>query len=139
MGSAASWNPWRALRDQDHIELWFGRLDGGHRGLWQRDGEGEIIVIDERLSRRERRCVLAHELIHAERGIGHGAASAATMEREEEAVRREVARRLVPSDRLRALVAAAEPFPLTLKEIGEAFDVDADVAAKAVALLRAEQ
>jgi Zn-dependent peptidase ImmA (M78 family) len=129
------WNPWQALRELSHIELWFGRLEGDQRGLWQRDAEGELIVLDERLTRRERRCVLAHELIHAERGIGHGAATAATMEREEEVVRREVARRLVPLGLLATFVAASEPSPVTLQQIADEFDVDADVARKAVDLL----
>ena len=125
------WNPWRALRDRPHIELWFGRLDG-LQGMWQRDHLGELIVLDDRLDRRQRRCVLAHELVHAERGIGHGAATEATMEREEEQVRREVARRLVPETQLRAFVARSLTVgAVTVEAIAEEFDVDLEVAATA--------
>lgn len=135
-GPAGRWNPWRALRDRPHIELRFGRL-GGLQGLWQRDHLGELIVLDDRLDRRQRRCVLAHELVHAERGIGHGAATDATMEREEAAVRREVARRLVPTAELRRFVRRRlSAGPITLAEIAEEFDVDEEVAAEAVALAR---
>jgi hypothetical protein len=93
-------------------------------------------VLDASLDRTARRCVLAHELVHAERGIGHPAASAATMEREEEAVRREVARRLVPPDLLRRFVAARGDLGgVTAGEVAEEFDVEREVAAKALDLL----
>ena len=76
--------------------------------------------------------MLAHELVHAERGIGHGAATEATMEREEVAVRREVARRLVPEDDLRAYVVRALTVgPVTVEQIAEEFDVDHEVATEA--------
>lgn len=135
--SGGRWNPWRALRDRPHIELRFAYL-GGSRGIWQRDALGDVIVLDARLDRRSRRCVLAHELVHAERGIGHGAASAATMAREEEFVRREVARRLVPMDQLLALVEARAGLCLDIAaaDVAEEFDVDSDVAVKALQLLR---
>lgn len=130
------WNPWRALRDRPHIELRFALLDR-HRGLWQRDDLGELIVLDARLSRRSRRCVLAHELVHAERGIGHGAASEATMAFEEELVRREVARRLVPRAALQAYLTARLGLGdgVTAADVEEEFDVDPDVAVKALELL----
>jgi hypothetical protein len=130
------WNPWRALRERSHIELRFADL-GPHRGLWQRDGLGDIIVLDVTLDRRSRRCVLAHELIHAERGIGHGRASVATMELEEELTRREVARRLVPAAALRAFIGTRIDTDggVTCADVEEEFDVDPEVAAKALELL----
>ncbi|MFT3852127.1 MAG: hypothetical protein QM733_05240 [Ilumatobacteraceae bacterium] len=136
----APWNPWRALRDRPEIELRFADL-GTLRGLWQRDHLGELIVLDAGLDRRARRCVLAHELIHAERGIGHGAASPASMEHEEEAVRRETARRLVPTEPLTAFVDAriALDEPVLVEDVADEFDVEHDVAAKALDLLRLAQ
>jgi hypothetical protein len=129
------WNPWDTLRERPHIELWYAALDG-LGGMWQRDREGELIVLDDSLTRRQRRCVLAHELIHAERGIGHGAATAATMEREEEIVRRETARRLVPLAELVEFAAPREGIePVTLEDVIAEFDVEADVAMKALELL----
>jgi hypothetical protein len=94
-------------------------------------------VLDVGLDRRARRCVLAHELVHAERGIGHGPATAATMQREEEAVRREVARRLVPPGHLVAFVAARSELGggVSAHDVAEEFDVEPDVAAKALGLL----
>jgi hypothetical protein len=85
--------------------------------------------------------VLAHELIHAERGIGHPVATRATMEREEEIVRRETARRLVPTALLEAFLRArldpaAAPEGVTADDVAEEFDVEPAVAAKALALLR---
>jgi len=130
------WNPWRALRACTGVTLWFAPLHGA-RGLWLRDGPRDVIVLDTGLGRRERRCVLAHELVHHERGIGLGAASAATMVREEEAVRREVARRLVPLASLDAFVrAASEIGPVSADEVGCEFDVEVAVAVKALELLR---
>jgi hypothetical protein len=129
------WNPWRALRQLDHVELVFADLDG-ELGLWLAGPDGDRIVIDARLDRRARRCVLAHELVHAERRIGFGAASAATMAREEETVRREVARRLVPAAELRAFVdARCSVAGVALEAIADEFDVTLDVAAKAAELL----
>jgi hypothetical protein len=117
------------------VELRFAEV-GPHRGIWQRDADGEVIVLDVALDRRARRCVLAHELVHAERGIGRPAASAATMEREEEAVRREVARRLVPPGLLASFVGSrAELDGTTAADVAEEFDVEIDVAVKALGLL----
>jgi hypothetical protein len=129
------WNPWRALRDRPTVRLWFAPLDG-RRGLWLQDPEGDLIVLDPGLGRRARRCVLAHELVHAERGIGHGPATDATMAREEETVRREVARRLVPPELLRLFVAAREQMGgVSAADVANEFDVEADVAGKAIELL----
>ena len=131
---SSRWNPWRALRDQPEISFWFAPL-AGERGLWERVLGHDTILIDETLGRRERRCVLAHELIHAERGIGHLLASDATMEKEEELVRREVARRLVPPDELRDFLDRRLALdPITAADIADEFDVDEDVAALALRL-----
>lgn len=64
-----------------------------------------VILVDYSLGRRERRVVLAHELIHVERGVGTdqpGMPStwAPVVAKEEAAVNAEVARRLVPLDEL---------------------------------------
>ncbi len=130
------WNPWRALREQPHIELRYAYL-GGRRGVWQRDEFGDLILLDAELGRRSRRSVLAHELVHAERGIGFGAASQATMVHEEELVRREVARRLVPREALVSHIRArlSADHGIDSDDIAAEFDVDPDVAGKALTLL----
>ena len=90
-----------------------------------------------RASRRERRALLAHELVHAERGVGYPAASTATMEREEAIVRRETALRLVPLLELDDLVARrSEVEPITAALVAEEFDVPEDVAREALLALR---
>lgn len=127
------WDPWEAL-DASGIELVFASL-GALRGMWQRDRHGDVIVLDHGLDRRAQRCVLAHELIHAERGIGHGAATAATMQREEEWTRREVARRLVPPPQL-AVFLATHTDGVGVVDVAEAFDVEPDVAALALWISR---
>jgi hypothetical protein len=54
------------------------------------------------------------------------------MQREEAIVRREVARRLVPEDELRAFVSRLITVgPVTVDEIAEEFDVDHEVATEA--------
>jgi hypothetical protein len=129
------------LRARPEVELRFADV-AAHRGIWERDAIGDLIVLDVRLRRRARRCVLAHELIHAERGIGHPVATPATMQREEELVRRETARRLVPPDALEAFLRArVDPDAgldgVTAEDVADEFDVEPAVAAKALSLLPA--
>lgn len=121
------WNPWRALRGSD-VDLWFAPL-GGHRGRWQRSGGRDEILLEETLPRRERREVLAHELIHVERGVGWPDATAATMEREEALVWREALDRLVPPDEVHEfLTRRASAAPVTLDDLADEFDLSADGA-----------
>jgi len=116
------WNPWRALRDSD-IDLWFSALDGA-RGLWTRDGDRDEILLEQGLGRRERREVLAHELVHAERGVGWPVATASTMQLEEERVWRTALRRLVPADEVqRFLEARGSVGPVTVDDLAEEFDL----------------
>lgn len=86
------------------------RLMGG--GFYARMGALGLIVIDPDLSGVERRAVLTHELIHHERGggaerVGATPTQAGLATREEQTVEREVARRLVPPDQLRAYLHEA--------------------------------
>lgn len=131
------WNPWEALRARgDTTCLAYLVLDGPH-GRWERDQLGDVILLDVTLGRRARRVALAHELVHAERGIGHPVASEATMQLEEERVRREVARRLVPPDRLRRFARRRRSAgPLSAADVAAEFDVTDDVAELACWLLR---
>jgi hypothetical protein len=99
------------------------------------DGTADI-YLDLRLSRRERRCVLGHELIHDERGIAyHSGAPAALVQAEERAVDRELVERLVPAGELLELVRCTAPSSLEVWEIAEHFDVDRRTARGAIALL----
>lgn len=101
-----------------------------------------IIVIDPSLDRRARRCALAHELVHEERGGGCDGYGTApdwdpVVTRDEAAVDREVATRLVPSGALRRLVRQRAELedPVPDWEVADAFDVDDSVARLALRLL----
>lgn len=128
------WNPWAALRARPHITL-HQELLRGVRGVWVPHPNGTAdIFLDRRLSRRERRCVLAHELIHDERGIAYTCDTpAALVQVEERAVDREVVRRLVPPAELLALLEVSLPLVLEAWEIAEYFDVDRRTARAALA------
>jgi hypothetical protein len=128
------WNPWRALRASS-VELWFAAIPG-ERGRWTRRPEGDEILLSPQLGRRERREVLAHELVHAERGVGWPAASAATMELEEERVWREALRRLAPPDEVRAFLAQRSTVgPVTVADLAEEFDLSPGAARRVAHLL----
>lgn len=123
------WNPWRALRARPHITLEWTFLRGA-RGLWEPHGDGTVSIhIDPRLSQRERRCVLGHELVHDERRIGYLASTpAGLVAREEWWVWGETARRLVPPSELSGWVSRSAPLPVELWEICDEFDVTGQVA-----------
>lgn len=84
-------HPWRQLREQAHVTLeWH---DGGPMG-WTRFSTATI-SLRRGLSWEERRCTLQHELIHVESGpVARG-----LREKDEEYVRRETARRMIPDIR----------------------------------------
>lgn len=134
---AQAWNPWRALRERgEGAELWFAPL-GGPRGLWVRRDGGDQIYLDERLGRRERREVLAHELIHAERGVGqNGDVTAATMAKEEETVWREAMRRLAPPAEVRRFLdRTPDDAGVTLSDLADEFDLSGPGVQRLVSLL----
>lgn len=84
-------HPWRRLRELSDWLLGWAHLDDDLRGLTHFDAK--VIVLDRRLTQAERRCTLAHELEHVERGpVPVDPLLAA---REEEAIDRAVARRLI--------------------------------------------
>lgn len=75
------------------------------RGTY-RDG---LIQIREGLSQRERRCTLAHEIVHHERGDDGTYCSAWHQRKHERAVHLIAARRLLPIDQI--IAARWEPDP----------------------------
>lgn len=124
------WNPWRALRARPWVSLEWCRLSGT-RGLITQSAVGATIWIDERLGQRTRSAVLAHELVHEERGLFYDRSTPrALVAKEEAAVVRETARRLVPDAGLAELAASGEP--VELWEVADRFGVPEDVARAAV-------
>ena len=93
------------------------------------------IVLEQSLGRQARQEVLAHELVHAERGVGWPDASAATMEVEEERVWRIALRRLVPPAQIaRFLAQRGTVGPVTVADLAEEFDLTSDAAARVAQL-----
>jgi len=126
-------NPWNTLREQPELVLVWSELPDDTAAMW----EGVEIHLDYRLSRVERRCALMHELVHYERQIGWPAASTATMEKEERAVRIEAAMRLVPLGPLAEwVVRRVTVEPITAELVAQEWDVTCEVAALALSLLR---
>ena len=140
---AAPWNPWRALRERDHILFRRDSVAAEMGGaLYARKGRRAAIVIDPALPRRERAAALAHELVHDERGGGRDFEEFpdtwdALVARDELQVHREVARRLVPIDALREYCErlATTYEPVRVADVVEEFDVSADVALMALRLM----
>lgn len=136
-GAMARWNPWRALRAST-VVFWFAPLDGLD-GRWERRADGvDEVLIEESLGRRARREVLAHELVHVERGVGWPHATAATMQLEEERVWREALVRLAPADEVVAFVRArATVGGVTAADVAEEFDLTERGARRLLGVLRA--
>lgn len=130
------WEPWTALGARPEVELWFADLQGA-RGLWVRRGGRDTVYLDASLRRRERRAVLAHELVHAERGIGHGTgATALTMAKEERLVWDEAVRRLAPPSAIERLRRrAADGHTVEEWEVAEELDLPPDVVRRLAILL----
>lgn len=127
------WNPWAALRARPATVLVWQLLSGAGGAAEVGSDGREVVVLDPRLGRRDRRAVLAHELIHLERRILPMSTSAAVVAREEHQVRRETVRRLVPPDQLRRFVAARSSVePMTAALVADEFDVPESIAASAL-------
>src|SRR3954451_10187084 len=129
------WNPWATLR-ASRIELWFAPL-GPERGRWTRHAGGDEILIDESLDRQTRQEVLAHELVHAERGVGWPDATAATMQVEEERVWRTALLRLAPpAEGRRVVLGRRSGGPVTIADLAEEFDLSIEAAERVARLAR---
>lgn len=104
----AVWDPWQVLADLDDVVYAVERLPDRVGAVYARRGDRAAIVIDDRLGPVEHRAALAHELVHHERGPPPRVVPdtlRCVVIREEVAVDREVARRLVPRALLARFVA----------------------------------
>lgn len=82
------YHPWRHLRDLAHVRLEW-RHDTHDLGCTH--FRADLITMSTQQTQAERRCTIAHELVHLERGPVPPHLEA----REEEVVEREAARRLI--------------------------------------------
>lgn len=121
-----AWHPWRELGTLwphvhvDHVDL----TDAGRLG--ETDGS-RLIRLERRQLQVERRCTLAHEMIHLERGHD-GPCSPAT----EAGVDREVARRLIPLAALQDALAWSD----NLHEVADELWVTPGIVEARIASLR---
>lgn len=120
------WDPWAEAEQREHLDIVDHpcAADAGG-GIHIAVDDRAVIVLDPDLPAELRRAVLTHELVHDERGgscahPGMPPSWAAVVARDEWAVEREAALRLVPLDDLRPWVAQR-------LEVGECVSVD-DVA-----------
>jgi len=111
--------------------------------VYGRRGPDAAIVIDSRLSQRDRAAALAHELVHDERGVPPSsndvpAAWLPVIAREEGTVERIVAERLIPAVTLRAYVDSMAELgeAVTALEVAEEFDLPLVLAQRALVMLR---
>lgn len=130
------WNPWRELRARGDVELVWADM-GGCPGRAERDAAGERILLDPTLGRIARNAVLAHELVHLERGILYDASTpGALVDKEEAAVEAIVADRLVPPALLLQYIdATADLEGVTAATVAAEFEVPVDVAELALGRL----
>jgi hypothetical protein len=138
-----AWNPWRDLRGREHLILGMHELpDALGGGLYLPDRVHPTILLDRRLDAIERRCALAHELVHDERGGGcdHPGMPrtwGAVVGREERRVQDEAVRRLVPPEQLLEFCVRVAEVEGSLgpAEVAEEFDVTHEVAERALEML----
>lgn len=120
------WNPWRALRDREHLVFAVSDLPAvvGGGVYWPR-GARAAIILDRSLTAVARNAALAHELTHDD-------LPGAT----ESQVNDEVARRLVPDDDLAAMfeIAVLNDLPVEPWQVAERFEVPDGVAERAMRL-----
>lgn len=106
-------DPWGEL---DRLPGWRVEWTRGLRGLGSTKFADRTITLDARLGRRDERCVLSHELVHAERGPF----PRWLRPREERLVSSIAARRLIPLDALGEALA----WSLDAHIVADELDVD---------------
>jgi hypothetical protein len=137
------WHPWRDLRGRTHLAFHVAPLPAATGGaVHVRRGDRSLIILDPNLTQVERRCALAHELVHDERGGGCDQPGMPDMWahvalREERRTDDEAVRRLVPPAQLLEYcvrIADAQG-SLGPAEVADEFNVTIDVAERALLLL----
>lgn len=132
-----AYSPWDHLRDLPHIAFGVTRLPAG-KGWWMHDLQA--IALDSRLGRVERRTVLAHELVHAERQDRNchyvGPDGGRLARRQEVHADRVAAERLITLD---DLLDALQVHPYDPDQVAEQLDVTPDALRARLQALTAEE
>lgn len=116
LGESAPWSPWRHLQSRHpDVRVYELQLDGDLLGCV--DIDRGFIWLDSRLTQAEKRCTLAHEIGHLERG---SLCDPATETVEERSVEEWAARKLID---VRCLAHAFQ-WSLHLDEIADELWVD---------------
>jgi len=137
---AQPFDPWETLAelvDAGTVVFEQAEIDGGELGFIERYKTHWRIVIDDRLTAREKRCVLAHELMHLSRSrVMEPWCPSQLEEVEELRVEMETAGQLVPPRELLmwATQTLATGGGVTLEAIEDRFDVTHDVALAALSI-----
>ena len=92
------YDPWQHAAGLD-LRIVFRELPGDLMGVYYH-GPARVIALDSRLTQVERRCTLAHELVHLERGDDGRCASAWHESKLEQQVHLIAARRLISTEDL---------------------------------------
>lgn len=122
------YDPWRDLAENwPGIEVVVERMRGDLLG----ELRYPVIALRAGTSAAQRRCTLAHEIVHLERGA---AECGQWSSREERCVHREVARRLIPIAELTAAVRSLGGAS-NLAQLAHALDVDCETAALRLQML----
>jgi hypothetical protein len=126
------YDPWHDLAvNWPEIEVVTEPMGGRLLGLLRYP----VIALRADTSAAQRRCTLAHEIVHLERGVGNCGPWAA---REELLVHREVARRLIPVSDLAAAVRSLGGSAV-LAELAQALEVDVETARLRLDMLTSDE
>lgn len=132
-----TYDPWRDLEQRAELVFGVQRLPVGH-GWWLPDIPG--IVLDDRIGRVRRRCVLAHELVHADvddvQCAATGPDGGRLARRAEAFADRVSAERLVEIDALADAIAWS---PLHPADVADQLDVTEETLRSRLAHLSAEE
>lgn len=138
MGTALAWDPWGELEERPHLTVIYAEISGADEIIRAAADGRRQVVLQRGLRRRRRTALLAHALVHDERGLFPPGTPKSLYSKEEAIVTDETALRLVPPaalvDYLAECEAADEPVHAFM--VAERFDCDLKVAQRALSLTR---
>ena len=109
------YDPWDHAAGLD-LRIVFRKLPGDLMGVYFH-GPSRVIALDSRLTQAERRCTLAHELVHLERGDDGRCASAWHESTLEAHVHQIAARRLIRTEDLALALILHEHLSVQAEEL----------------------